>query len=121
MKGLLVEKADDGAVTATVKEIDEAQLPADGDVVVAIDYSTLNYKDGLCVTGSGGLVRTFPHVPGIDFAEISRQSGIDLENLCGEAIDRCVDEGFVERTDRRIRLTERGVLFADFVARELLG
>ena len=68
MKGLLVEKAEDGAVTAAVQEIDEALLPADGDVTVAVEYSTVNYKDGLCITGNGGLVRTYPHVPGIDFA-----------------------------------------------------
>ena len=39
-----------------------------GDVTVAVEYSTLNYKDGLCLTSGGGLVRTYPHVPGIDFA-----------------------------------------------------
>ncbi|MEQ8443154.1 MAG: MDR family oxidoreductase [Alphaproteobacteria bacterium] len=67
-KAVLVEKAEDGTVSAAVKELDNAQLPADGDVTVAVDYSTVNYKDGLCVTGGGGLVRNFPHVPGIDFA-----------------------------------------------------
>lgn len=67
-KAVLVEKAEDGTVSAAVKELDDAQLPADGDVTVAVDYSTVNYKDGLCVTGGGGLVRNFPHVPGIDFA-----------------------------------------------------
>lgn len=67
-KAVLVEKAEDGTVGAAVKELDDAQLPADGDVTVAVDYSTVNYKDGLCVTGGGGLVRNFPHVPGIDFA-----------------------------------------------------
>lgn len=67
-KAVLVEKSDDGAVSAALKELGEAQLPADGNVTVAVEYSTVNYKDGLCVTGSGGLVRNFPHVPGIDFA-----------------------------------------------------
>jgi len=65
---VLVEKAEDGTISAAVKELDDAQLPADGDVTVAVEYSTVNYKDGLCVTGGGGLVRNFPHVPGIDFA-----------------------------------------------------
>lgn len=64
---LLVEKAADGTVSASVQELDDARLP-DGDVTVAVEYSTLNYKDGLCITGKGGLVRSFPHVPGIDFA-----------------------------------------------------
>ncbi|MEM8971464.1 MAG: MDR family oxidoreductase [Pseudomonadota bacterium] len=67
-KALLVEKNDDGKATANVTELDDAQLPAEGDVTVAVEYSTVNYKDGLCVNGLGGLVRNFPHVPGIDFA-----------------------------------------------------
>ena len=66
-QALLVEKGADGAVSASIRELDEARLPA-GDVTVAVEYSTLNYKDGLCITGKGGLVRTFPHVPGVDFA-----------------------------------------------------
>ena len=57
----------DGKVAASIQEISEAQLP-DGDVTVAIDYSDLNYKDGLVLKGLGRLVRTYPHVPGIDFA-----------------------------------------------------
>jgi len=67
MRALLVEKGDDGQVAATVQDIEEARLPA-GDVTVAIDFSTVNYKDGLCITGGGGLVKTYPHIPGIDFA-----------------------------------------------------
>jgi acrylyl-CoA reductase (NADPH) len=47
--------------------VDEASLPP-GNVTVAIDYSGINYKDGLIVTGAGGLVKRYPHVPGIDFA-----------------------------------------------------
>src|SRR6218665_4027749 len=66
-QALLVEKAADGAVTASIQTLDDTRLP-DGDVTVAVEYSTLNYKDGLCINGKGGLVRTFPHVPGIDFA-----------------------------------------------------
>lgn len=65
---LIVDKAGDGAVSATLQQIGEDRLPAEGDVTVAIDYSTVNYKDGLCLTGAGGLVRSYPHVPGIDFA-----------------------------------------------------
>ena len=57
----------DGKVAASIQEINEAQLP-DGDVTVAVDYSDLNYKDGLILKGLGRLVRTYPHVPGIDFA-----------------------------------------------------
>ncbi|MCP8897305.1 oxidoreductase [Shinella daejeonensis] len=64
---LLVEKDDDGTVSAAVRELDDSRLP-EGDVTVAVEYSTLNYKDGLCINGKGGLVRTYPHVPGVDFA-----------------------------------------------------
>ena len=66
-KALIIDKAEDGAVTSTIEEIGEDRLP-EGDVTVAVDYSTLNYKDGMCLLGQGGLVRTYPHVPGIDFA-----------------------------------------------------
>lgn len=67
-RALLVEKAEDGAISQSVQTLDDSRLPADGNVTVAVEYSTLNYKDGLCINGQGGLVRNFPHVPGIDFA-----------------------------------------------------
>jgi acrylyl-CoA reductase (NADPH) len=65
-RALLVNNAG-GSVTAAVQELDEAALPG-GDVLVAVEYSTVNYKDGLVVAGAGGLVKNYPHVPGIDFA-----------------------------------------------------
>ncbi len=64
---LIVNKDDDGKTNASVSQIGEDQLP-EGDVLVAVDYSTVNYKDGLCIGPGGGLVRNYPHVPGIDFA-----------------------------------------------------
>lgn len=65
---LVVTRDDDGTTAAAIQQLDDGQLPA-GDVTVDIEYSTLNYKDGLCLSpGGGGLVRTYPHVPGIDFA-----------------------------------------------------
>ena len=66
-KALVVEKNEDGKTSATVQELSLDQLPA-GDVTVAVDYSTVNYKDGLCIGPGGGLVRNYPHIPGIDFA-----------------------------------------------------
>ncbi len=63
-KGILIEK-DDAGYRANLKEIDEAQLP-EGDVTVRVSHSTLNYKDGLAITGKGPVVRRFPMVPGID-------------------------------------------------------
>jgi acrylyl-CoA reductase (NADPH) len=66
-KALVVNKDDEGKTHAAVEELSLDQLPA-GDVVVAVEYSTVNYKDGLCIGPGGGLVRNYPHVPGIDFA-----------------------------------------------------
>ncbi len=65
-KGLLLEKSDAG-FSATLREIDEAQLP-DGDVLLAVEYSTLNYKDALALTDHSPVVRRWPMVPGIDGA-----------------------------------------------------
>ena len=67
-RALLVEQNEDGKAKASVQQLDDTQLPANGNVTVAVEYSTVNYKDGLCINGIGGLVRNFPHVPGIDFA-----------------------------------------------------
>ena len=66
-KALLIEKAADGTQTIGIQGLDDSRLPA-GDVTVAVEYSTVNYKDGLCMTPGTGMVRKFPHVPGIDFA-----------------------------------------------------
>ncbi len=75
-KALLVEKDDEGKTSASVTEISEDQLP-EGDVTVAVEYSTVNYKDGLCIGPGGGLVRNYPHVPGIDFAGTVESSSDD--------------------------------------------
>ncbi len=64
---MVVEKATDGTVSQSIQTLEDNRLP-DGNVTVAVEYSTVNYKDGLCLYGQGGLVRNFPHVPGIDFA-----------------------------------------------------
>jgi acrylyl-CoA reductase (NADPH) len=65
-KALVLSKAGD-EVTAAVEQLDDARLP-EGDVTVAVEASTLNYKDGLIVRNKAPLVRSFPHVPGVDFA-----------------------------------------------------
>lgn len=72
-RALLVEKVEDGTISQTVQELDDVRLPA-GDVTVKVEFSTLNYKDGLCMHGLGGLVRTYPHVPGVDFSGVVEQS-----------------------------------------------
>jgi acrylyl-CoA reductase (NADPH) len=61
---IVIDKTDAGQ-TVTVQQLDEAQLP-EGDVTVDVAYSTLNFKDGLAITGSSPVVRKFPMVPGID-------------------------------------------------------
>ncbi|WP_413739170.1 MDR family oxidoreductase [Sodalis sp. RH21] len=70
--GILIEKDEQG-YRAGCTSLDEAQLPA-GDVQVRVEYSTLNYKDGLAITGKGPVVRAFPMVPGIDLAGIVEHS-----------------------------------------------
>lgn len=69
----LVLRKEAETVTAHIESITENQLP-EGEVTVAIDYSTINYKDGLCLGTGGGLVRHYPHVAGIDFAGIVESS-----------------------------------------------
>ena len=65
---LMVNKDEEsGKTSAAVEQISTDQLP-EGNVVVNVEYSTVNYKDGLCIGPGGGLVREYPHVPGIDFA-----------------------------------------------------
>jgi acrylyl-CoA reductase (NADPH) len=71
-KAIRIDKADKGTTTALV-EFDEADL-MDGDVTVRVEWSTLNYKDGLAVTGKAPVVRRFPMIAGIDFAGIVEQS-----------------------------------------------
>ncbi len=66
-KALIVDKDAAGQTHAAVQEITLDQLPA-AEVTVAVEYSTVNYKDGLCIGPGGGLVRNYPHIPGIDFA-----------------------------------------------------
>lgn len=63
----MLTRDDDGKTIAEVRQLTDDDLPW-GDVLVVIDYSSLNYKDGLAVTGKGKIVRTWPMVPGIDLA-----------------------------------------------------
>ena len=63
----LVLHEEGGKVVPRIEMVDEALLPA-GEVTVAVECSTLNYKDGLILQGLGRLVRAYPHIPGIDFA-----------------------------------------------------
>lgn len=83
-RALILDKSDDTA-TAHIREVDDAALPA-GEVTIDVAYSTLNYKDGLCLSPSGGgLVRAYPHVAGIDYAGTVRSSD-DARYKVGDAV-----------------------------------
>ena len=67
-KALVVSKEPDGSAKPSLQTLSEDQL-APGDVTVSVEFSTVNYKDGLCLSANGGgLVRNYPHVAGIDLA-----------------------------------------------------
>lgn len=101
-RALVVEKDDTGITHAAVQTLADDRLPA-GDVTVAVEYSTVNYKDGLCLGAGGGLVRTYPHVPGIDFAgtvlasDDARYSAGDKVVLTGWRVGEAHWGGYAEK------------------------
>ncbi|OHC73310.1 MAG: acryloyl-CoA reductase [Rhodospirillales bacterium RIFCSPLOWO2_12_FULL_58_28] len=70
----LVLEEDGGKVRSSIKTLNDDALP-DHEVSVAVAYSSLNYKDGMVLNGLGGLVNSYPHVPGIDLAGVVESSG----------------------------------------------
>jgi acrylyl-CoA reductase (NADPH) len=74
-KAILIDKRD-GAQTVQLVDFDESRLP-EAPVTVRVEYSTVNYKDGLAITGKSPVVRKFPMVPGIDLAGVVEASGSD--------------------------------------------
>jgi acrylyl-CoA reductase (NADPH) len=88
-RALVLSQAADRKVTGTVETLSVETLPA-GDVTVAVEYSTLNYQDGLVLTTGGGLVKTWPHVGGIDFAGTVESS----ENAAFRPGDKVVLNGY---------------------------
>jgi acrylyl-CoA reductase (NADPH) len=72
-RALVLHERDGGKVESRVETLPDAALP-DGDVTVAVEYSTVNYKDGMVLQGLGRLVRKYPHIPGIDFAGTAESS-----------------------------------------------
>ena len=73
MFNAIVLTQEEGKTLAQVQVLDEADLP-EGDVSIRVAYSTLNYKDGLAITGKAPVVRSFPMVPGIDLAGVVEAS-----------------------------------------------
>jgi acrylyl-CoA reductase (NADPH) len=88
-RGILLTKADD-VFSARVSDIERASLPAEGDVEVAVEYSTINYKDALALTNSAPVVRRWPMVPGIDGAGTVTKSG----DPAWKSGDRVILNGF---------------------------
>ena len=72
-RALVTDRDANGQLSSTVERLQEDRLP-EGNVTVDVEWAGLNYKDGLCLTGAGGLVRNYPHVAGIDFAGTVRES-----------------------------------------------
>ncbi|XEH43662.1 alcohol dehydrogenase catalytic domain-containing protein [Edwardsiella tarda] len=83
MKALLLDNRD-GQTHAHIQQLNSDDLPA-GEVLVDVDWSSLNYKDALAITGQGKIVRQFPMVPGIDFAGVVNQSS-DARFTPGQAV-----------------------------------
>ncbi|MDM0052712.1 MDR family oxidoreductase [Variovorax sp. J22R115] len=83
-EALLLTKAEDGTTQAAVTSIDEAHLP-EGEVLIDVAYSTVNYKDALAITGKSPVVRKFPMVPGIDLAGTVLESS-DARFRPGDAV-----------------------------------
>lgn len=75
-KALVVEKDENGKTSASIQALAIDDLP-EGNVTIAVEYSTVNYKDGLCIGPGAGLVRNYPHVPGIDLAGVVETSDDD--------------------------------------------
>ena len=83
-RAMVVQKNDAG-VSASVEMVEQDQLP-EGDTLVRVTHSTLNYKDGLVLGGMGGLAKVYPHVPGIDFAGTIVQTSTEGLNVGDEVI-----------------------------------
>ena len=110
-KALLLEK-DDAGFRAGVKQVDEASLP-EGDVLVAVDHSTLNYKDGLAITDKSPVVRAWPMVAGIDGAgRVLESSHADWK-----AGDRFIHNGWGVGETRWGCLAERARLKGEWLVR----
>jgi acrylyl-CoA reductase (NADPH) len=88
-KALMLTKHDDKSVTSAIENVAEERLPA-GDVLVEVEYSTINYKDGLIIHNKAPLVRDFPHIPGVDFGGTVAES----DNAAFQPGDKVVLNGW---------------------------
>lgn len=83
-KAIVLAK-EDGKVRSSVQELQRAQLP-EADVLVRVSYSSLNYKDGLALTGAPGVIRNYPMIPGIDFSGVVEESSSDEFQIGDEVL-----------------------------------
>ncbi|MBE4575558.1 oxidoreductase [Vibrio navarrensis] len=110
MFNALVLNQEEQRTLATIEQIDESQLPS-GDVLIAVDYSSLNYKDGLAITGKGKIIRNFPMVPGIDLAG----TVIESQNERYQAGDKVVLTGWGVGENHWGGMAQRARLQADWL------
>src|SRR5690349_17664342 len=108
-QAVLIENVD-GASKAGVTDLNEDALPA-GDVTVAVEYSTINYKDALAITGKAPVVRRFPMVPGIDLAGTVEAS----DNPALKAGDRVLLNGWGVGETHWGGLAEKARVSADWL------
>jgi len=120
----LVLREEGDEIVPRIEAVDETLLPA-GEVTVAVEYSTLNYKDGMILEGQGRLVRTYPHVPGIDFAGTVERSDSpafkpgDPVVLTGWRVGEVQWGGFAERA--RVKAEYLVPLPAGLTARQAMA
>ena len=89
-KAIIVNQTEDGRIQAQLSDIEDSQLPTEGNVTIEVHYSDVNFKDGLCLSGKGKLVREYPHIPGIDFSGIVLES----EDACFKPGDKVISTGW---------------------------
>lgn len=106
----LVLNQEEKRTIANIETLDESQLP-EGEVLVAVDYSSINYKDGLAVTGKGKIIRNFPMVPGIDFVG----SVLESQDARYQVGDKVVLTGWGVGENHWGGLSEKARLKADWL------
>ena len=111
-RALVLDQNDDRQ-TVSLEDLDDDQLP-DGDVTIDVEWSSLNYKDGMILRGIGRLVRNFPHVPGVDLAGTVTESASaaflpgDKVVLTGFRVGEAWWGGYAERA--RVRSESFGIV-----------
>ena len=85
-KALLATQEDGEEPSVSFRELDTGRSLPPGDVLIRVLYSSLNYKDGLAVTGKPGVIRKYPMVPGVDLAGIVEESSSPFSGKRGDSV-----------------------------------